>query len=89
MTVSTDGTYLQLFDHCVEAGMEMVSPRHEAIAAHMAGAYARLTGKIRTPFKMMSMVIFCLFVAALASSIIGRPFRNNRRLPARLPVRAR
>jgi hypothetical protein len=89
MTVSTGGAYLQLFAHCVDAGMEMVNARHEAIAAHMAGAYARLTGKIRKPFKMISMVIFCLFVAALASCIIGRPFRKNRRLPARLPVRAR
>jgi acetolactate synthase-1/2/3 large subunit len=41
-----DGTYTQLFAHCVELGMEMVSPRHEAVAAHMAGAYARLTGRL-------------------------------------------
>ncbi|HXC53187.1 MAG TPA: thiamine pyrophosphate-binding protein [Candidatus Limnocylindrales bacterium] len=41
-----DGTYMQLFAHCVELGIEMVSPRHEAVAAHMAGAYARLTGKL-------------------------------------------
>jgi acetolactate synthase-1/2/3 large subunit len=41
-----DGTYTQLFAHCVEVGMEMISPRHEAVAAHMAGAYARLTGKL-------------------------------------------
>ena len=41
-----DGTYLQLFAHCVEQGIEMVSPRHEAVAAHMAGSYARLTGKL-------------------------------------------
>lgn len=41
-----DGTYLQLFAHCVEEGMEMITPRHEAVAAHMAGAYARLTGKL-------------------------------------------
>ncbi len=41
-----DGTYTQLFAHCVEQGMEMFSPRHEAVAAHMAGAYARLTGKL-------------------------------------------
>ena len=39
-----DGTYLQLFAHCVEEGIEMITPRHEAVAAHMAGAYARLTG---------------------------------------------
>jgi acetolactate synthase I/II/III large subunit len=41
-----DGTYLQLFAHCVEEGMEMITPRHEAVAAHMAGAYARLSGKL-------------------------------------------
>ncbi|MFI5367306.1 MAG: thiamine pyrophosphate-binding protein, partial [Candidatus Binatia bacterium] len=41
-----DGTYTQLFAHCVELGMQMVSPRHEAVAAHMAGAYARLTGRL-------------------------------------------
>jgi len=41
-----DGTYTQLFAHCVELGMRMYSPRHEAIAAHMAGAYSRLTGKL-------------------------------------------
>lgn len=41
-----DGTYTQLFAHCVEQGIEMISPRHEAVAAHMAGAYARLTGKL-------------------------------------------
>ena len=41
-----DGTYTQLFAHCVELGIEMISPRHEAVAAHMAGAYARLTGRL-------------------------------------------
>lgn len=41
-----DGTYLQLFAHCVEEGIQMISPRHEAVAAHMAGAYARLTGRL-------------------------------------------
>jgi len=41
-----DGTYTQLFVHCVELGIEMISPRHESVAAHMAGAYARLTGKL-------------------------------------------
>ena len=41
-----DGTYLQLFAQLVELGIPMVSPRHESIALHMAGAYARLTGKL-------------------------------------------
>ncbi|RJQ87345.1 MAG: thiamine pyrophosphate-binding protein [Desulfobacteraceae bacterium] len=41
-----DGTYLHLFAHCVEEGLQMITPRHEAVAAHMAGAYARLTGRL-------------------------------------------
>lgn len=41
-----DGTYTQLIAHCVELGLEMISPRHEAVAAHMAGAYARMTGRL-------------------------------------------
>ncbi len=41
-----DGTYLQLFAHMVEEGIKMISPRHESVAAHMAGAYARLTGRL-------------------------------------------
>ncbi len=41
-----DGTYTQLFWHCVHKGMRLITPRHESIAAHMAGAYARLTGKL-------------------------------------------
>jgi acetolactate synthase I/II/III large subunit len=41
-----DGTYTQLFKNCVDMGMQMITPRHESIAAHMAGAYSRLTGKL-------------------------------------------
>ncbi|MCB2227018.1 MAG: thiamine pyrophosphate-binding protein [Desulfarculaceae bacterium] len=42
-----DGTYLALLKGCVqEQGMEFITPRHESCAAHMAGAYARLTGKL-------------------------------------------
>ncbi len=41
-----DGTYLQLLASCRELGMRLITPRHESIAAHMAGAYARLTGKL-------------------------------------------
>jgi acetolactate synthase-1/2/3 large subunit len=39
-----DGTYTQFFWNCVHGGMRLITPRHESIAAHMAGAYARLTG---------------------------------------------
>ena len=41
-----DGTYLQMIKGCVEGGMELITPRHESVAAQMAGAYARLTGKL-------------------------------------------
>lgn len=39
-----DGTYTQFFWNCAHGGMRIITPRHETIAAHMAGAYARLTG---------------------------------------------
>ncbi|MEW5913417.1 MAG: thiamine pyrophosphate-binding protein [Thermodesulfobacteriota bacterium] len=39
-----DGTYFGLVKACVDRGLELITPRHEAVAAHMAGAYARLTG---------------------------------------------
>ena len=41
-----DGTYLQLCAGVRRHGMRLVGPRHESTAAHMAGAYARLTGKL-------------------------------------------
>ncbi len=39
-----DGTYLSLCVSLNRYGMDLVTPRHEATAAHMAGAYARMTG---------------------------------------------
>ena len=41
-----DGTYLGLCRGMVEQGINLVTPRHESTAAHMAAAYARLTGKL-------------------------------------------
>ena len=41
-----DGTYTQFFWNCTHSGMRLITPRHETIAAHMAGAYARLSGKL-------------------------------------------
>lgn len=41
-----DGTYLGLFASFPALGIDLISPRHETSAAHMAGAYARLTGKL-------------------------------------------
>ncbi len=41
-----DGTYYGLYRSLPEHGIELVSPRHETTAAHMAGAYARLTGQL-------------------------------------------
>ncbi|MCC7107923.1 MAG: thiamine pyrophosphate-binding protein [Deltaproteobacteria bacterium] len=41
-----DGSYLQLCAALRGHDVRMVSPRHESSGAHMAGAYARLTGKL-------------------------------------------
>jgi acetolactate synthase I/II/III large subunit len=41
-----DGTYFGLYAAFEEHGIRFVGPRHETSAAHMAGAYARLTGKL-------------------------------------------
>lgn len=41
-----DGTYFGLYSALHELGIEIVTPRHESCAAHMAGAYARLTGRL-------------------------------------------
>lgn len=41
-----DGTYFGLYSNFAQYGIELITPRHEATALHMAGAYARLTGKL-------------------------------------------
>jgi acetolactate synthase-1/2/3 large subunit len=41
-----DGTYLRMLKGCVDLGIDIITPRHEANAVHMAGSYARLTGKL-------------------------------------------
>ncbi len=41
-----DGTYFGFYSSLRKYGIELISPRHETNALHMAGAYARLTGKI-------------------------------------------
>ncbi len=41
-----DGTYFGLYRALQDSGIELHSPRHEAAAMHMAGAYARLTGRL-------------------------------------------
>ena len=41
-----DGTYLGLYTAFEKYGIRLVSPRHETCAAHMAGAYARSTGRL-------------------------------------------
>src|SRR5690606_37395268 len=41
-----DGTYFGLYSTFEPNGIELVTPRHETSAVHMAGAYARLTGEI-------------------------------------------
>ena len=41
-----DGSYLQLCKGMVSRGIRLITPRHESSGAHMAGAYARLSGKL-------------------------------------------
>ncbi|MCP3994133.1 MAG: thiamine pyrophosphate-binding protein, partial [bacterium] len=41
-----DGTYLGLLNSLVGKNIEVVTPRHETTAIHMAGAFARLTGQL-------------------------------------------
>ena len=41
-----DGTYFGLLKGLRNNGIRLVTPRHETTAMHMAGAYARLTGRL-------------------------------------------
>ncbi|WP_128895669.1 thiamine pyrophosphate-binding protein [Longirhabdus pacifica] len=41
-----DGTYFGFYSILQKYGIELITPRHETTAAHMAGAYARVTGKL-------------------------------------------
>jgi len=41
-----DGTYFGFYSALHRLGIEIVTPRHESCAAHMAGTYARLTGRL-------------------------------------------
>jgi acetolactate synthase I/II/III large subunit len=41
-----DGTYFGFYSNLGTNGIELITPRHETSAAHMAGAYARVTGKL-------------------------------------------
>ncbi len=41
-----DGSYFGLYSRLREHGIRLITPRHETTALHMAGAYARLTGKL-------------------------------------------
>lgn len=41
-----DGTYFGLYASLGKHGIELISPRHEACAVHMAAAYARVSGKL-------------------------------------------
>ncbi len=41
-----DGTYYGLYSSFPATGIRLFTPRHESSAAHMAGAYARLTGRL-------------------------------------------
>jgi acetolactate synthase-1/2/3 large subunit len=41
-----DGTYMGLLNALEARGIDLITPRHETTALHMAGAYARLTGRL-------------------------------------------
>ncbi len=41
-----DGTYFGFYSSLKKHGIRLITPRHETSAAHMAGAYARATGKL-------------------------------------------
>jgi acetolactate synthase-1/2/3 large subunit len=41
-----DGTYFGFYASLRDLGIRLITPRHETSAVHMAGAYARLTGKL-------------------------------------------
>lgn len=41
-----DGTYFGFYSNLKKHGIELISPRHETSAAHMAGAYARVTNRL-------------------------------------------
>lgn len=41
-----DGTYFGFYSNLQKHGIRLITPRHESSAVHMAGAYARVTGKI-------------------------------------------
>ncbi len=41
-----DGTYFGFYSALHRLGIDIVTPRHETSAAHMAGTYARLTGRL-------------------------------------------
>lgn len=41
-----DGTYFGFYSSLKKHGIDLISPRHEACAVHMAGAYARISGKL-------------------------------------------
>lgn len=41
-----DGSYVGLNAALGQHGIQLITPRHESSAAHMAGAYARTTGKL-------------------------------------------
>ncbi len=41
-----DGSYFGLYSSLGRHGIRLITPRHESTAVHMAGAYARVTGRL-------------------------------------------
>jgi acetolactate synthase-1/2/3 large subunit len=85
-----DGTYTQLFKNCVDMGMQMITPRHESIAAHMAGAYARLTGRLGVCLASNGPGVANVLSGACVENAEGNRvllITSNRRTPITYPDR--
>ena len=81
-----DGTYFGFYSALHRLGIEIVTPRHETCAAHMAGTYARLTGRPMSRQRSQNPVtsassarpfspawVTQVFSALMSSSAIMRP----------------
>ena len=87
-----DGTYTQLLRSCVDLGMQMITPRHESIAAHMAGAYARLTGGLGVCLASSGPGVANVLSGACVENVEGNRvllITSSRRTPVAYPDRRR
>ncbi len=85
-----DGTYTQLIKHAVDRGMRLITPRHEATAAHMAGAYARLTGRLGVCLASSGPGVANMLSGACVENVEGNRvllITSHRRPPVTYPDR--